>query len=76
MIVQNDHQRFAAAAGVIEALKAQPAAQRTVADNGHDLVVLSQQRPCPRHAQRYRHRIRRVPRHKGVVHTLIGLGKA
>ena len=76
VIVQNDHQRFAAAAGVVEALKAQPAAQRTVADNGHHMVVLPQQRPRPCHAQRYRHRIRRVPRHKGVVHTLIGLGKA
>ena len=50
VVVEDDHQRFAAAAGVIQALEAQTAAQRTVADDRHHVVVLRQQRPRPRHA--------------------------
>ena len=76
VVVEDHHQRLAAAAGIVQALEAQAAAQRTVTDDGCHLILCAQQRPRPRHAQRHRYGIRGVPGHERVVYALVGLGKA
>ena len=76
VVVKDHHQRLAAAAGIVQALEAQAAAQRTVTDDGCHLILCAQQRPRPRHAQRHSYGIRGVPGHKRVVYALVGLGKA
>ena len=76
VVIQHHDEPLTAAAGVVQPLKAEAAAQRAVADHRQHVVVLSQQRPRPGHAQRHGHGVRRVARHKGVVLALVGLGKA
>ena len=76
VVVQDHDHRLAADARVVQPLIGQSAGQGPIAEQRRDLIILAPQRPRPRHAQRDRHRVRRMPRHKGVAFALARLWKS
>lgn len=75
VVVENDDQRLAGGAGVVEPLEAESAAQRTVTDKRQYIVVPALQGAGAGHAQCCGHGVGGVACHKGVVDALIRLGK-
>ena len=52
VVIQNDDHGLAGGSGIIQPLKAETAAQRTVTDQGDHVVVFMAHGACFRHAQR------------------------
>ena len=75
VVIENHDHRFTGSAGIVQPLKAEAAAQCTVTDQRQHIIVLMLHGAGSGHAQRHRHRIGGMSRHKGIVHALIGLGK-
>ena len=76
IVVEDDNQRLAALSGVAQALIGQPAGERSVADEGDDVLVPPGERARTRHAQRYRDGVGGMPGDERVVQALRRLGKA
>ena len=76
VVVEDDDQRFAGGAGVVQALIGQAAGQGAVADDGQHLVILLFQRARPGHAQGDGNGIGCVARDECIVDAFVGLRKA
>ena len=76
VVVEDNDQRLAGGAGVVESLIGKAAGERAVADEGKHAVILVQHRAGARHAERHGDGVGGVTGDEGVVYALAGLGKA
>ena len=76
VIVEDDDQRLITGGSIRQTLIGKAPGQSPVANNSDYVILLLIQRPGPGHAQGNGHGIGGVAGNKGIVHRLIGLGKA
>ena len=76
VVVEYDDQRLTGLPGVRQPFVSQPAGERAVADDGHDVVISPQARPRPGHAQRHGDGVRSVAGDESVRCALPRLGEA
>ena len=55
IVIKDHNQRFAGGTGIIQALKAETAAQCTIPDQRQHIIILMLHGAGPRHTQRDRH---------------------
>ena len=76
IVIEYDDQRLAACTGIVERLIRHAAGQRTVTDNGDDMILLTPNGARVRHAQRDRYRTGGMTGDARVCRALVRLHKA
>ena len=76
VVIEYDDQRLTACTGIVERLIRHTAGQRTVTDNGDDMILFTSNRACVRHTQRDRYRTGGMTGDARVCRALVRLHKA
>ena len=76
VVIEHDDHRLTALPGVRQPLVGQAACQRTVTDEGNDVIILPHERARPRHTQRNGDRRGGMACYECIVHTFVRLREA